>query len=178
MPRGGILPGMPEETTTIEIFASDRSRLNRLRRYPGEPYRIPHRTAASPPVPPQKTGPGEEIRRSRSSWEARKGNNLSGGAEDQGDDAVPRRRRSPSSTESPATDRPSLQRSMRGHPDRHRLRSVVAGRDGDGPSHLSRHTRAPRRTCSPGRQCMPETIRSHSPPRQDEGGPIQIPLRP
>jgi predicted transcriptional regulator len=30
---------MPEETTTIEIFASDRSRLNRLRRYPREPYR-------------------------------------------------------------------------------------------------------------------------------------------
>ncbi|MDV2482465.1 hypothetical protein F8E02_10725 [Methanoculleus sp. Wushi-C6] len=30
---------MPEETTTIEIFASDRDRLNRLRRYPREPYR-------------------------------------------------------------------------------------------------------------------------------------------
>ncbi|MCE5337744.1 MULTISPECIES: hypothetical protein [unclassified Methanoculleus] len=30
---------MPEETTTIEITRSDRDRLNRLRRYPREPYR-------------------------------------------------------------------------------------------------------------------------------------------
>ena len=30
---------MPEETTTIEITKSDRDRLNRLRRYPREPYR-------------------------------------------------------------------------------------------------------------------------------------------
>ena len=30
---------MTEETTTIEITRSDRDRLNRLRRYPREPYR-------------------------------------------------------------------------------------------------------------------------------------------
>jgi len=30
---------MPEKTTTIEITRSDRDRLNRLRRYPREPYR-------------------------------------------------------------------------------------------------------------------------------------------
>ncbi|NMA10131.1 hypothetical protein L21_2047 [Methanoculleus chikugoensis] len=30
---------MAEETTTIEIARSDRDRLNRLRRYPREPYR-------------------------------------------------------------------------------------------------------------------------------------------
>lgn len=30
---------MPKETTTIEIARSDRDRLNRLRRYPREPYR-------------------------------------------------------------------------------------------------------------------------------------------
>ena len=30
---------MAEETTTIEITRSDRDRLNRLRRYPKEPYR-------------------------------------------------------------------------------------------------------------------------------------------
>ncbi|TAJ44563.1 hypothetical protein [Methanofollis fontis] len=35
---------MREETTTIEITRSDRDRLNRLRRYPREPYRsIVHR---------------------------------------------------------------------------------------------------------------------------------------
>jgi len=30
---------MPEDRTTIEITRSDRDRLNRLRRYPREPYR-------------------------------------------------------------------------------------------------------------------------------------------
>lgn len=33
-----------EETTTIEIIKADRARLNRLRRYPKEPYRsVVHR---------------------------------------------------------------------------------------------------------------------------------------
>ncbi len=31
---------MPDRTTTIEIFESDRDRLDSLRRYPGEPCRV------------------------------------------------------------------------------------------------------------------------------------------
>ena len=34
-----MLPGMPDGTTTIAIFESDRDRLESLRRYPGEPHR-------------------------------------------------------------------------------------------------------------------------------------------
>ena len=39
-PGDGISPGMPDETTTIEILKSDRDRLDELRRYPDEPYLI------------------------------------------------------------------------------------------------------------------------------------------
>ena len=39
---GGISSGMPDETTTItiNILKSDRDRLDELRRYPNEPYRL------------------------------------------------------------------------------------------------------------------------------------------
>ena len=39
---GGMSSGKPEETTTITIntFKSDRNRLDELRRYPNEPYRL------------------------------------------------------------------------------------------------------------------------------------------